>query len=242
MTTSAFTSSISIGVDPLSPQGAVLGCSEASPGLVHEGRLLRQAKRVLDLVGAIAGLVLLSPFLLVIALLIKLGSPGPVIFRQRRIGRFGREFSFLKFRTMVVDAEQRLEHLEAYNESAGGVLFKMKNDPRVTRLGRFLRRSSLDEVPQLWNVIRGEMSLVGPRPLQIRDSDRLARLVPGAWARRLSVQPGITGAWQVGGRSETDCFGMLELDLGYVAHWTIGLDLSILCRTFVAVTRGRGAY
>jgi lipopolysaccharide/colanic/teichoic acid biosynthesis glycosyltransferase len=240
MSTSAFTSTI--GLDPLSPQGAALGCSEASRGMMLEGRLLRLAKRSVDLVGAIAGLVLLSPVLLVIAILIKWESPGAVIFRQRRIGLRGREFWFLKFRTMVADAEQRLEHLEAYNESAGGILFKMKNDPRITRLGRFLRRSSLDELPQLLNVIRGEMSLVGPRPLQIRDSERLALLEPQAWARRLSVLPGMTGAWQVGGRSETDCFGMLKLDLQYVANWSLGLDLSIICRTFVAVTRGRGAY
>jgi lipopolysaccharide/colanic/teichoic acid biosynthesis glycosyltransferase len=240
MSTTAFTAALDL--DPLSSQGTALGRSEASPSVVLAGRMVRLAKRAVDLTGAIAVLVLLSLVMLLIALLIKWDSSGPVIFRQRRIGRGGREFWFLKFRTMVSDAEDRLVHLEEHNESAGGVLFKIKNDPRVTRLGRFLRRSSLDELPQLFNVIRGEMSLVGPRPLQVRDSERLAQLEPRAWAHRLSVLPGMTGAWQVGGRSETDCLGMLKLDLEYVANWSLGLDLSILCRTFSAVMRGRGAY
>ena len=143
---------------------------------------------------------------------------------------------------MTADAEHRLHDLESLNEAAGGVLFKMRRDPRVTPLGRFLRRTSLDELPQLINVLRGEMSLVGPRPLQMRDSALLQQLEPEAYARRLSVPPGLTGAWQVGGRSETDSQGMLQLDLEYIENWSLKRDLAILYRTAGAVLRGRGAY
>ena len=164
-------------------------------------------KRFIDVIGAATGLVLLFPLLMLIALLIRLFSPGPALFRQLRQGHGGRPFWFLKFRTMTLDAEHQLSNLEPLNEAAGGVLFKMRRDPRVTPLGRLLRRTSLDELPQLLNVLRGEMSLVGPRPLQMRDSALLERLEPEAYARRLTVLPGLTGAWQVGGRSETDCAG-----------------------------------
>jgi lipopolysaccharide/colanic/teichoic acid biosynthesis glycosyltransferase len=201
-----------------------------------------RAKRVLDILGALGGLFLLLLPMLVIATAIRLGSPGPVLFRQRRMGQGGKPFTFLKFRTMQVDAEHRLAALEASNEAGGGVLFKIKNDPRVTPLGRFLRRTSLDELPQLINILKGEMSLVGPRPLQLRDSDRLEALEPRAHAQRLSVPPGLTGAWQVGGRSNTDSAQMLDLDLGYIANWSLRLDLVILCRTFVVVLGGHGAY
>jgi lipopolysaccharide/colanic/teichoic acid biosynthesis glycosyltransferase len=204
--------------------------------------MARWIKRIIDVTGATVGLVLLAPLMLVVAGLIMLESPGPVLFRQRRMGRGGRVFWFLKFRTMVVDAEDRLKHLETLNESSCGVLFKIKHDPRITRLGRFLRRSSLDELPQLWNVLRGEMSLVGPRPLQLRDSELLQMKEPVAYDQRLTVLPGLTGAWQVGGRSETDAFGMLRLDLAYVMNWSPTLDLVILWKTFGAVLRGRGAY
>jgi lipopolysaccharide/colanic/teichoic acid biosynthesis glycosyltransferase len=143
---------------------------------------------------------------------------------------------------MVVDAERRLGDLEASNESAGGVLFKLRHDPRVTRLGRFLRRSSLDELPQLLNVLCGEMSLVGPRPLQLRDSERLRAVDPRGYARRLEVMPGLTGPWQVGGRSELDYDEMVRLDLDYVATRGLGRDLRILAATVLAVLRRRGAY
>ncbi len=199
-------------------------------------------KRIIDVVGAVTGLVLLTPVMLVIALLICLDSPGPIFFRQLRQGRGGRPFWFLKFRTMSIDAEDRLHELESLNEAAGGVLFKIRRDPRVTRLGRLLRRSSLDELPQLFHVLRGEMSLVGPRPLQLRDCERLAELEPEAYARRLTVTPGLTGAWQVGGRSETDSKGMLQLDLDYIERWSLAKDMWILCRTVVVVLLGRGAY
>lgn len=202
----------------------------------------RRLKRAIDVIGAATGLVVLSPLLVLIAVSVRLESPGPAVFRQRRTGRGGRTFWFLKFRTMVRDAEDRLEQVEALNESSCGVLFKIRRDPRTTRLGRWLRRTSLDELPQLWNVLVGQMSLVGPRPLQLRDSDRLLAREPRAHASRLTVPPGLTGAWQVGGRSETDAFGMLELDLDYVENWSLGLDLVILMKTFGAVVRGRGAY
>jgi lipopolysaccharide/colanic/teichoic acid biosynthesis glycosyltransferase len=223
---------------PLLDLGALAVAADAAGA----GPGFERAKRLIDLTGAAAGLVLLAPVMVLIALAIRLESPGPVIFRQRRLGRGGRPFWFLKFRTMVADAEARLAALEAHNEAPCGVLFKIRRDPRVTRLGLFLRRSSLDELPQLWNVLRGEMSLVGPRPLQLRDSERLAARAPGAFARRLTVPPGLTGAWQVGGRSETDGLGMLALDLGYVENRSLLLDLSIIGRTFGAVIRGRGAY
>jgi lipopolysaccharide/colanic/teichoic acid biosynthesis glycosyltransferase len=199
-------------------------------------------KRSVDLAGALVGLMLLTPVMLAIALLIRLGSPGPVVFRQLRRGYGGRLFRVLKFRTMTVDAEQQLEDLEKSNESAGGVLFKLRDDPRVTRLGWFLRRYSLDELPQLINVLWGEMSLVGPRPLQLRDSDRLLAVNPDAYMRRLQVLPGLTGPWQVGGRSEVDYECMVELDLEYVKHWSLSWDLWIICKTFLVVLLSRGAY
>jgi lipopolysaccharide/colanic/teichoic acid biosynthesis glycosyltransferase len=199
------------------------------------------AKRSMDLAGSFLGLFFLSPVLAVIALLVRLDSRGPIFFRQERMGLGGRVFGCLKFRTMVPDAEQRLRDLEARNESVGGVLFKIKDDPRVTPLGRFLRSSSLDELPQLWNVLVGEMSLVGPRPLQLRDSEKLENLDPEGYARRLSVMPGITGPWQVGGRSDVDSGRMLGLDLGYVENWSIGVDLAILVKTVVVVLGRRGA-
>ena len=199
-------------------------------------------KRLIDLLGASLGLVLLFPFMVLIAILVRLTSPGPILFRQLRQGQGGRPFWFLKFRTMTADAEHRLRDLEPLNEAAGGVLFKMRRDPRVTPLGRWLRRTSLDELPQLLNVLRGEMSLVGPRPLQMRDTAILEQMEPDAYARRLTVLPGLTGAWQVGGRSETDSMGMLRLDLDYIERWSLWRDLVILCRTVGVVLRGRGAY
>ena len=198
-------------------------------------------KRGIDLAAAALGLVALAPILLLVAAIIKLDSRGPALFRQRRMGLGGQVFTCLKFRTMVPNAEAKLDELERCNEAAGGILFKIKRDPRITPLGRFLRRSSLDELPQLWNVLRGEMSLVGPRPLQLRDSERLARMDYDGYMRRLSVTPGITGPWQVGGRSDVDSAGMLRLDLAYVADWSITADLTILRKTVGVVLVGRGA-
>lgn len=208
-----------------------------TPGQAARSRL----KRSVDKLAALTGLIVLAPLMALIALLIWLESRGPILFRQPRAGLGGVEFTCLKFRSMVSDAEAQLEALESRNEVAGGVLFKIRSDPRITRLGRFLRRSSLDELPQLWNVVRGEMSLVGPRPLQRRDSERLARLDPVRNRHRLSVRPGITGAWQVGGRSDVDSQRMLDLDIAYVNDWSLRLDTAILLKTIGVVLAGRGA-
>lgn len=198
-------------------------------------------KRAMDFSGALVGLLLLMPVMLTVAVLIRLDSPGPIFFRQLRRGYRGRLFWVVKFRTMQVDAEAKLKDLEDKNESGGKVLFKIKNDPRVTALGRFLRKSSLDELPQLINILRGEMSIVGPRPLQLRDSELLLAEDPEGYRRRLQVMPGLTGPWQVGGRSAVDCARMVELDVEYANSWTILGDIVIILRTFVAVIVGRGA-
>jgi lipopolysaccharide/colanic/teichoic acid biosynthesis glycosyltransferase len=226
----------------------IVGGTSAGTALTLPGPTLAVApptvasafKRAIDVAGTLVGLLLLAPLLLLIALAVRLSSPGPVLFRQLRLGRGGQPFYVLKFRTMVADAEHRVAELESRNEAAGGVLFKIRRDPRVTPLGRFLRRSSLDELPQLFNVLRGEMSLVGPRPLQLRDSYRLEALDREAFARRLGVTPGITGPWQVGGRSD-GTEGMVRQDLDYVAHWSLARDLKILLQTVPAVLSGRGA-
>ena len=171
--------------------------------------------------------------------MVRLDSPGPIFFRQRRMGLRGVAFNLLKFRTMCVDAEAKLEGLESKNESAGGILFKIKRDPRVTRLGAFLRKTSVDELPQLINVLRGEMSLVGPRPLQVRDCGKLEQHDPEGYRARLSVPQGLTGAWQIGGRSAEDCAQMLRRDLDYVENWSLALDLKIILKTVPAVLTAR---
>jgi exopolysaccharide biosynthesis polyprenyl glycosylphosphotransferase len=194
-------------------------------------------KRTFDLVGASLLLALLSPLLLVITLAVRLSSRGPIMFRSTRRGIGQRPFACLKFRTMHTDAEERQAELDAYNE-ASGALFKIRRDPRLTRVGRVLRRFSLDELPQLINVVRGEMSLVGPRPLPQRDYERLED-----WHRkRYLVLPGITGLWQVSGRSELDFDDLVHLDFIYLEHWSLALDLTILLKTIPAVLSRRGAY
>jgi exopolysaccharide biosynthesis polyprenyl glycosylphosphotransferase len=194
-------------------------------------------KRTFDAVGATLLLVLLSPFLLVFAVLVKLTSRGPVLYRSKRPGIGGRTFDCFKFRTMYQNAEELQPELEPHNE-VGGAIFKMREDPRVTPIGRFLRRWSFDELPQLWNVLRGQMSLVGPRPLPMRDYERLED-----WHRkRYLVLPGMTGLWQVSGRSELDFDELVRLDFLYLERWSIFLDLSILLKTIPAVIRARGAW
>jgi lipopolysaccharide/colanic/teichoic acid biosynthesis glycosyltransferase len=222
--------------------GALQASLSLAAGWPTPERLRYLAKRVVDVAGASLGLVLLGPLMMLIALAIRFNSPGPILFQQVRRGYRNRPFRVLKFRTMTVDAEQRLVDLEDSNESAGGVLFKLKNDPRVTPLGALLRRTSLDELPQLINVLKGEMSLVGPRPLQLRDSDLLLATDPVIYHRRLQVVPGITGPWQIGGRSDLDYARMVELDLDYVENWSMARDLSIIARTFLVVFHRRGAY
>ena len=194
-------------------------------------------KRTFDLVIALVLLILLSPLLLAVAVAIRLSSAGPAIYRSERPGMAGRPFRCLKFRTMRQDAEQAQDDLEELNEQTGA-LFKIRQDPRLTGIGRVLRRFSLDELPQLVNVVRGEMSLVGPRPLPMRDFDRLDE-----WhKKRYLVLPGITGLWQVSGRSELDFDDLVRLDFLYLERWSIMLDLSILLKTIPAVLSRRGAY
>jgi exopolysaccharide biosynthesis polyprenyl glycosylphosphotransferase len=194
-------------------------------------------KRAFDLIGAVLLVLVLSPLMLLAALAIKLSSRGPVFYRSYRPGIGGKCFPCLKFRTMVAGAEQLQDRLEEQNEM-GGALFKMRSDPRVTRVGRFLRRWSLDELPQLFNVLRGEMSLVGPRPLPQRDYDRL-----DDWHRkRYLVLPGMTGLWQVSGRSELDFDELVRLDFLYLERWSVFLDLTIILKTIPAVIRARGAW
>ncbi|MEO5982906.1 MAG: sugar transferase [Pedococcus sp.] len=200
----------------------------------------RVCKRLVDLVAAIVILVLTLPLTIVIALAIRWDSPGPVIFRQTRVGAKGQTFSMLKFRTMCIDAEQRRADLISFQavDAGNDIMFKMRKDPRVTRVGRILRRFSLDEAPQLINVVRGEMSLVGPRPPL---PEEVARYEPDA-VRRLHVQPGLTGLWQVSGRSDLPWDESLRLDLWYVDNWSLVLDVQILTRTLRAVLKGQGAY
>jgi exopolysaccharide biosynthesis polyprenyl glycosylphosphotransferase len=194
-------------------------------------------KRLTDLTLTTAGLLAIWPLLLVIAIAIKLDSPGPVLYRQQRVGKDGRLFSMLKFRSMFRDADRRRDALIAANE-ATGPLFKIRNDPRVTRVGRVLRRSSLDELPQLLNVIRGEMSLVGPRPPLPSEVEEYE-----AWQLgRLRAVPGMTGLWQVSGRSDVSFHDMVRLDLHYIRNWSLSLDLEILWQTLPAVLGNRGAY
>ncbi len=195
-------------------------------------------KRTFDRVTAALLVVLLSPLLLAIAVAIRLTMGSPILFRQARVGFGRRVFTCYKFRTMVNDAERQMHALEALNE-ADGPVFKIRNDPRVTPLGALLRRTSLDELPQLFNVVRGDMSLVGPRPLPLRDVKRFDRK---SLNRRFSVWPGITCTWQISGRSELDFQDWIALDLEYVDNWSFSKDLQILFQTVGAVFRGRGAY
>ena len=193
-------------------------------------------KRAVDVVASGLGMALLSPLFVGIALAVRLTSPGPAFFSQVRVGRFGRHFKFYKFRSMYVDAEARKAALMAQNESKDGVIFKMKNDPRITPVGRFLRRTSLDELPQLFNVFIGDMSLVGPRPLPIR---YLPRYTPEQ-ARRHEVRPGVTGLAQVNGRNALDWDEKFRYDVAYVDSHSFAGDLKILAQTFLQCLRPRG--
>jgi exopolysaccharide biosynthesis polyprenyl glycosylphosphotransferase len=195
-------------------------------------------KTLLDRSVALTALLILSPFLLLIGLLVRLTSPGPAIFAQRRVGRPGREFTLYKFRTMTVDAEDRLETLNDQNDRSEGLLFKMRDDPRVTPVGRWLRRFSLDELPQLFNVLIGRMSLVGPRPALPREVARYG----GDVRRRLLIKPGLTGMWQISGRSDLSWDESVAIDLRYVENWSFAQDLLILWKTCGAVVRSSGAY
>ncbi|MGF1478942.1 MAG: sugar transferase [Cyanophyceae cyanobacterium] len=195
-------------------------------------------KRSFDLTVSVFVLLLLSLPMLAIALLIRLDSPGPIFYKQARVGLKGKQFEVWKFRTMIKDASKYQQQLEAQNEVKGGVLFKIKEDPRITRVGKYLRQYSLDELPQLFNVLRGEMSLVGPRPLPLRDVERFSK----QHFLRHEILPGITGLWQVSGRSNTDSEEIFYLDLAYIQHWSLALDFQILLKTVNVVLTKKGAY
>lgn len=200
---------------------------------------LRVAKRSLDLLVVTPALLLLSPFFLVLALAIKLQDRGPVLFWQSRVGMGGREFAFPKFRSMCVNAEEVRKKLEAQNQHGqDGVTFKMKHDPRITRVGRFIRRFSLDELPQLWCVLRGDMTLVGPRPPLPKETERYSITD----RHRLSVKPGLTCIWQVNGRSEIPFEQQVEMDIAYIQQRSVSTDIKLLAKTVPAVVRGCGAY
>jgi exopolysaccharide biosynthesis polyprenyl glycosylphosphotransferase len=197
----------------------------------------KHVKRALDILGAAFGMLLLSPFLLMVVILVKSTSKGPVFFRQERYGLNKRTFFIYKFRSMVENAEASQETLEHMNQNSGPV-FKIFEDPRITKIGALLRKTSIDELPQLFNVLKGEMSLVGPRPLNMRDVGRFSE----AWLmRRFSVKPGLTCLWQVSGRSNVSFDRWIALDLHYIDHWSLLLDMKILAMTFPAVIKGRGA-
>ncbi len=202
-------------------------------------RTVRALKRTFDIAASAAGLLALTPVLAVAALAIRLDTQGPIFFRQARHGRAGRPFRIVKFRTMIADAEAQRFALAHLNEmEGGGPLFKIHDDPRITRVGRFLRKWSIDELPQLWNVLRGEMSLVGPRPFVVHESEQIT-----GWAsRRLETTPGITGLWQVLGRNDIAFEEMVKLDYVYVTNWSLWWDIKILVQTLPVVLARRGAY
>jgi len=195
-------------------------------------------KNIIDRIAALFLLIVLSPLLIVTAILVKLTSPGPIFFKQQRAGLHGRPFTMWKFRSMYSDAEHRRSELEHRNEMSGPV-FKITDDPRITKIGKFLRKTSIDELPQLWNVLRGEMSLVGPRPLPLYETEKFESL---AHRRRLSMKPGLTCLWQIRGRNKVVNFDdWVQMDLQYIDNWSLTLDLYILLRTIPAVLFGWGA-
>ncbi len=195
-------------------------------------------KRVLDVAASAILLVLLMPVFLSVALAIRLEDPGPILFKQKRVGRWGALFTMWKFRSMYTDAEERKKELMAQNEMEGGVIFKMKDDPRVTKVGRIIRKTSIDELPQLWNVLKGDMSLVGPRPPVPQEVDEYSL----ADRRRLEVIPGITCIWQVSGRSDIPFDQQVELDVQYIQSQSFWTDIKILLKTVPALLFGVGAY
>jgi exopolysaccharide biosynthesis polyprenyl glycosylphosphotransferase len=229
-----------VGVGPLDRAAASVedlgGLTLVTVGVGPNQTLAMHVKRYVDIVGAIVGLVVLSPILVVAAVAILLTDGRPVLFRQQRAGLNGRPFRIVKFRTMTRDADSQRDALRASNEISGSASFKLTEDPRVTRVGRVLRKTSIDELPQLWNVLKGEMSLVGPRP---HPFDDVAGYAP--WhRRRLSVKPGITGLWQVKGRLDPTFDHWVQLDLEYIDHWSIWLDFRLLLKTVPALLRAEG--
>jgi exopolysaccharide biosynthesis polyprenyl glycosylphosphotransferase len=224
------------GVRSLDQIGGLPLISIGVPGLAST---MVAAKRMLDILGSAALLLIFSPVLVTTAIAIKLESKGPIFFLQSRAGRGNKSFNLIKFRSMYVDAEQRKADLDTMNESDDGVMFKIRDDPRITRVGAFIRRFSIDELPQLFNVLKGEMSLVGPRPLIFSETAALEE----RWhLRRLELRPGMTGPWQVYGRSDSPFQEMVRFDYQYVAGWSLARDIELLLATIPAVASGRGAY
>ncbi len=196
-------------------------------------------KRIIDIVGSIVGIIVTSPVMLITAIAIKLDSEGPIFFVQKRVGQYGREFNMFKFRSMCIGAEDMKSKLMNENEIKGGAMFKMKDDPRVTKVGRFIRKTSIDELPQFFNILLGQMSLVGTRPPTV---DEVSTYKRNQW-RRISIKPGLTGLWQVSGRSDiTDFDEVVRLDLEYIDRWTLWLDIKILFKTVGLLLGSRGAY
>lgn len=196
-------------------------------------------KRVMDFVGGLVGCILCFPIMLITAVAIKIDSPGPVLFKQTRVGQNGRNFKIYKFRSMYIDAEERKKELIAQNEIEGGVMFKMKDDPRITRVGKVIRKLSIDEIPQFFNVVCGTMSLVGTRPPTLDEVEKYKR---NQW-RRISIKPGITGMWQVSGRSKVQSFEeIVELDTEYIDNWTLLLDIKIILKTVLVLLKHDDAY
>ncbi|WP_139691837.1 sugar transferase [Sporolactobacillus terrae] len=205
---------------------------------VENQHMYRITKRLIDIIGAILGIIFLSPVFLIVSALIKIeDSKGPVIFKQVRVGKNGRTFKIYKFRSMVTNAEQLLGQLLDQNETTGA-MFKMKNDPRVTRIGHFIRKTSLDELPQLFNVLKGEMSLVGPRPPLPREVEKYT----GCDKQRLLVTPGCTGLWQVSGRSNVGFDKMVELDIQYIENRSAIFDIKIIIKTLLLLLGSKNAF
>lgn len=199
----------------------------------------RVLKRTMDIIGGMVGIILSSPIMLVTAIAIKIDSKGPVLFKQTRVGQNGRHFQIYKFRSMYMDAEERKKELMAQNELQGGVMFKIKDDPRITRVGKFIRKMSIDELPQFFNIVQGTMSLVGTRPPTLDEVEKYQRK---QW-RRISIKPGLTGMWQVSGRSKIKDFDeIVELDTEYIDNWTLGLDIKILLKTVLVLIKHDDAY
>jgi len=221
-------------VQPAEPD---LYCVPWEKGLLAATPFQLAVKRAIDIIGATIALVLLSPVFLVVAIAVKLSSPGPVLFKQTRIGKYGEPFTFLKFRSMRVGADNEKRNLIDLNEVDGPV-FKIREDPRITSVGRFLRKTSLDELPQLLHVLSGRMSLVGvrpPVPEEVAEYSAYER-------QRLLIKPGLTCIWQVSGRSDLDFRTWMRMDLEYIENWSLALDLKLILKTFSAVLSGRGAY
>lgn len=195
-------------------------------------------KRLVDIVGALVGIILSSPIWIITAIAIKMDSPGPVFYKQNRVGTNGRIFNLYKFRSMFINAEERKKELEAQNEVKGGLMFKIKNDPRITKVGRFIRKASIDELPQFFNVLKGDMSLVGTRPPTVDEVSRYENY----HRRRISIKPGITGMWQVSGRSTITNFSqVVSLDVKYIEQWSVWLDFKIIIKTVFVVLARKGA-